>query len=355
MKVTFTQDIVHGPGYGAIQVTDAPETAGAPTFSLQDTSTEEYLTDDGTWVGYKARITPVQHASVDSTLTLVIPPVVLAQLDAMQTYRFFLGDAPVGCPARLPQELPAGYVTASWSGTGAMPEMAAPAPVTPAAPEPEPTVEPEPELKPAPEPEIETPQEPEKPKAKTALIIGVIVLLALMAAGAFWFLGRDKGGNTAEPAAPTEQVAEPAAQPAATPDVGQAPAQSPQAAKGFLASARQHLAGSANPDESLSMARPLRVAGASEADSDGAFLLIEDAAEKGSPEAMFLLAQFYDPLCELPHGTIQPDLEQAHAWYRQAEDAGVEGATAALAALRAEVQQRADAGDRAAAALIQNW
>ena len=100
----------------------------------------------------------------------------------------------------------------------------------------------------------------------------------------------------------------------------------------------------------------MRSAGASEESSDAAFLLIEQAAQNGdNAEAMYLLAQFYDPSATLPRGTIQPDLVQAHDWYKNARDKGYGDADAALARLKEAVEQKAGTGDREARALLQRW
>ena len=70
----------------------------------------------------------------------------------------------------------------------------------------------------------------------------------------------------------------------------------------------------------------MRTEKASSDDNDGAFLLLEDAAGNGNAEAMYLYAQFYDPTCTRPRGTIEPDMAQAHDWYKKALDAGYSGA-----------------------------
>ncbi|MBQ2477129.1 MAG: sel1 repeat family protein, partial [Desulfovibrio sp.] len=127
------------------------------------------------------------------------------------------------------------------------------------------------------------------------------------------------------------------------------------APKPFMNQAREHLRGGADPAESVRLAKPLRNADASQKDSDGAFLLLEDAAQKGNPEAMHLYAQFYDPNCKLPRGTIQPDIEQAHDWYRKAASAGSAEAKAALEELKKTAEAKAKAGDRNCRRLLRRW
>ena len=81
-----------------------------------------------------------------------------------------------------------------------------------------------------------------------------------------------------------------------------------------LQQAREHLRGTADPATSLELARPLRTPQAGNDESDAAFLLLEDAAQKGNAEAMFLVGQFYDPQSDLPRGSIPADMSQAKHW-----------------------------------------
>ena len=79
--------------------------------------------------------------------------------------------------------------------------------------------------------------------------------------------------------------------------------------------------------------------GVSAQDADGAFLLVEDAAQKGSPEAMMLLGRIYDPSASVSRGTVQPDAAQALIWYGRAASAGVPGAAEAVRSLQASGRQ----------------
>lgn len=123
----------------------------------------------------------------------------------------------------------------------------------------------------------------------------------------------------------------------------------------FLTQARTLLREGAKPQTSVHLAKPMRRADATPQDSDGAFLLLEDAAQKGNIEAMVLLAQFYDPNSTLPKGTIEPDIRQAKDWYKKAADAGSSEASNALNTLHDWVENKASAGDSGAADLIKNW
>ncbi|MDO5484630.1 MAG: sel1 repeat family protein, partial [Desulfovibrionaceae bacterium] len=122
-----------------------------------------------------------------------------------------------------------------------------------------------------------------------------------------------------------------------------------------LRMAREHLRGQADPALSLALAQPLRHSASSAEEADAAFLLLEDAAQKGNPEAMLLVGQFYDPTSTLPRGSIPVDMSQARHWYRQAGQKGQPGAAEALQALRARVQEEADKGNAEARLLLRQW
>ena len=118
---------------------------------------------------------------------------------------------------------------------------------------------------------------------------------------------------------------------------------------------REHLRGTADPATSLELARPLRTPQAGNDESDAAFLLLEDAAQKGNAEAMFLVGQFYDPQSKLPRGSIPADMSQAKHWYDNARSKGYAEADKALAALRRHVEGEAAKGNAEASLLLREW
>ena len=229
--------------------------------------------------------------------------------------------------------------------------------------------------------------QPQKKKNMVPLIAAVAVVLLLAAGAGLYFSGafdsvetpapveesadKDKAEEKADeakekPAEPApesakEQPAEPAPEPAkeqpAAPEPADTnPAPQPEAAARPISQARTLLQGGAASTDLLNTARPMRSAEASEESSDAAFLLIEQAAQNGdNAEAMYLLAQFYDPNATLPRGTIQPDLAQAHDWYKKARDKGYGDADASLASLKQACEAKANTGDREARALLQRW
>ncbi len=220
-----------------------------------------------------------------------------------------------------------------------------------------------------------------KKKKNMVPIIAAIAVILLLAAGAgLYFSGVFDSKETPAPAEepadkgkaeekadaakekPAEQ-AEPAkttpAQPAEAPKDAQPAAPkpaAPEAANRPISQARTLLQGGAASADLLNTAKPMRSAQASDESSDAAFLLIEQAAQNGdNAEAMYLLAQFYDPNATLPRGTIQPDLAQAHDWYKKARDKGFGDADASLAKLKEACELKANTGDREAKALLQRW
>ena len=86
-----------------------------------------------------------------------------------------------------------------------------------------------------------------------------------------------------------------------------------------------------------------------------AFLLLEDAAQKGNAEAMVLVGQFYDPQSGLPRGSIPADMSQAKHWYENAKNKGYAEADKALAALRRHVEGEAAKGNAEASLLLREW
>ncbi len=153
-----------------------------------------------------------------------------------------------------------------------------------------------------------------------------------------------------EPPAPDQPAAEP---PAASPEAA-APEEAAPAKP--LSSARTLLQSGAGSAALLDKAKAMLSPGASEESADAAFLLVEQAAQNGdNAEAMFMLGQFYDPSAAITRGTIQPDLMQAHDWYKKAAGQGQGEASAALNSLRQTVESKASTGDREAQSLLRNW
>ncbi|MDR2801551.1 MAG: hypothetical protein LBB52_09875 [Desulfovibrio sp.] len=116
-----------------------------------------------------------------------------------------------------------------------------------------------------------------------------------------------------------------------------------------LQRARAHLSGPADAPTSLAMAREFRPL---EDGADAAFLLAEDAAQKGLPEAMLIAGSFYDPVDTQPRGTIIIDPAEAVNWYVKAGAAGISGARERLAALAGWLKAQSAAGNAEAERIL---
>lgn len=283
----------------------------------------------------------------------------------------------------------------------------------------EPEKEPEPEAPapetPAPAPAAETPQAPvdrltmapdtdaaplAPASGKSRLPLILLLVLLLAGGGLAYHLASDKQPSAAEPlpalpkpdvptphapesatpaapepeapakpASPAPEPTAPAAEetPATPPEAeapaapAPAPAAEPQTPAPqvtgvqALSEARELLRRNAAPEETLAAGKALRTPNADERQSDAAFLLLEDAAQKGNAEAMLLVGRFYDPASDLPRGSIPPDMSQARSWYEAARDKGNSEAAQALSALRDMVEKKARQGDDEARLLLQNW
>lgn len=88
-----------------------------------------------------------------------------------------------------------------------------------------------------------------------------------------------------------------------------------------LDGARAFLARNPGADESFGMAEKFKAA----QQLDGEFLLLREAARKGSAPAALALGEMYDPATYTPETSPlpAPNPAQAAAWYRQAAEAGI--------------------------------
>ena len=394
MRATIATPEGGDPGTALIEVFDAPPVEGQPSFTIL--SSQGYLSPDG-WQESSTPLVPEAWDNDSGCLRLAVGAAVVDQLDPLETYRLGLNDQVCA--------LQVGELLFSHMGGGqgmgsrpapveetAQEEKAAP-PAKEEQPLEEPTPpEPTPEEAPKEAPAPETPQapveqltmtpdaKPEKtpaaplemePAAPRKSRLPLILLLVLLIAGgalAYRYLapaGEEnataplpelpKPDNPAAPA-PAQPAEKPQAKAPATPPATP-PAREEASASGTqaLSEARDLLRRNAPPEETLAAGKALRTPDADARQSDAAFLLLEDAAQKGNAEAMFLVGRFYDPASELPRGSIPPDLSQARNWYESARDKGHAESAQALSALRAYAEQKARQGDEEARLLLQNW
>jgi TPR repeat protein len=188
----------------------------------------------------------------------------------------------------------------------------------------------------SPEPQLPELKDPVEHKSKTPLIL-LLLVLACAAGGAYWWKfaripeSAPPAVNAPAPAtsgAPSAQASQAASAPA--PESQTAPAPAPSRDLPPLQRARELLRAGGSPEQAVELAKNMQTPEG----ADGAFLLFEDAANKGSGPAMLALARYYDPLDKEPGGSIVKDHEQARAWYERALRAGQIEAQAKLDALK---------------------
>jgi TPR repeat protein len=172
-------------------------------------------------------------------------------------------------------------------------------------------------------------KDPVEARSKTLLLLLLLLVLVCVAGGIYWW--QAESAPSAARSAATGQ--------------GKAFHASP-----LLQRARELLRKGVSPEEAMELARGMQTPDG----ADGAFLLLEDAAQKGKPEAMLLLARFYDPTDAMPKGSIRPDPEQARDWYHKAGERGQEAAEGRLKALRAWAEAEKDK-DPQARKLLESW
>ena len=346
MKAIIAPDAARTPGVAVICVYDAPG-AGPADVAIYS-GDGKYLSASG-WQESRVSLPVDAHDDDSGCLRLQVGAAVVDNLDKLERYLFMAGDQK--CVLQIQDLVYSRMQGGDGMGLAASP-AAAPAPQPVLLPDPEPEPAPMPAPAPDPEPEAEpspllagAPLEMDQPAAETVkekkssgsllwIILG-LVLLALAAAAVWWFFLR------ATPPPPPPM----APQTPATRQEAAAPQQT----------AREHLRGTADPATSLELARPLRTPKAGNDESDAAFLLLEDAAQKGNAEAMFLVGQFYDPQSKLPRGSIPADMSQAKHWYDNAKSKGYAEADKALAALRRHVEGEAAKGNAEASLLLREW
>lgn len=360
MKAIIAPDAARTPGAAVICVYDAPG-AGPADVAIYS-GDGKYLSASG-WQESRVPLPVDAHDDDSGCLRLQVGAAVVDNLDKLERYLFMAGDKK--CVLQIQDLVYSRMQGGDGMGHAASPAAPASAPQPVLLPEPEPEPAPMPAPAADPEPEAEpspllagAPLDMDQPAAETAkekrssgsllwIVLG-LVLLALAAAAVWWFFLR----ATPPPPPPMAPQAPPAQQEAAA---GTKKAPAAPAAVAPLQQAREHLRGTADPATSLELARPLRTPQAGNDESDAAFLLLEDAAQKGNAEAMFLVGQFYDPQSDLPHGSIPADMSQAKHWYENAKSKGYAEADKALAALRRHVEGEAAKGNAEASLLLREW
>ena len=349
MKAIYNDDNDKGAGYGFLRISDAQVgNMEGLRFSIKR-GTDHNCLGPGGWQPAESPIAAQRITLSDDGFDIAVGPDVVDHLDTRENYRLSLmsadGASIVGA-LRVPEVTYSPVGGGQGIGVAAAP---APKPVPPpSAPEP-PLQEPEPE----PVMDILPPPDPTPPPGKKRSLAPVLILVLFLAlagggfaAWKFW-LNKEEPPKVAESANATQQAEskELPKEEAKTPP--QEETKAPP--KPAMTQAREHLAGKADPAESVKLAGTLRE------DRDGAdasFLLVEDAAQKGDAEAMLLTGGYFDPADNAPVGSIKKDPAEALFWYKKAKAAGNAEADARIAALRSWAQAEAAKGSLEAKNLL---
>ena len=363
MKAIYTDDSGRGAGYGFLRISDAQiGNMEGMRFSIKR-GTDHNCLGHGGWQPAESPLSAQRITLSDDGFDIAVGPEVVDHLDTRENYRLTLisadGTSSVAA-LRVPE------VTYSPVGGGqGMAVAAAPAPKPAPAPPPPPPPPPAPEaeLEPVPQEEADAamdilpPPDPAPAPAKSGALkpLLLVLLLIVLAAGGFlaWKFWLDKedpaklaeNTNSTQPAQNTN-----ATRPAESKEPAKEEPKAPP--KPALAQAREHLAGPADPAESVNLAKKLR----EERDgADASFLLVEDAAQKGNAEAMLLTGGYFDPADSAPAGSIKKDPAEALTWYKKAKAAGSPEADARIAALRSWAQAEAAKGSPEARELLKQF
>ncbi|MDR1947449.1 MAG: hypothetical protein LBQ51_09850 [Desulfovibrio sp.] len=376
MKAEYVADSAH-PGYAELRI-DGAGGIGSPANPrcVIKRSSDGKSLGRGGWDRAEHDLPYRDSRIEDDCLVLYIGPEVVDELDALEGYRLALRGSDgreFVCALTL-----SGIVYSPQTGVRGLAEVPEEAPATArdkGAAEPAPAQADDEVVlldvvAPQETPEAVAPYEaipplPERPAGRksSAPLIAVLVLFLVVGGAAVLKMRSDENGNGAPPAQqPLADQAAPRVESTATGEGQDSGAPDPAPDKSgeanrvgpasALGRARGHLAGRADPVVGFELYRQLRT---EENGADAAFLLAEDAAQKGLPEAMIVVAGYYDPLLAGDCGSIKKDAEEAFNWYTKAEQAGVAEAASRLAALKERVAAEAAGGNREAERLLKRF
>ena len=348
MQARLRPDPARGAGYGVIDVQGFEGRDTDILFSLRRASDGKYL-GSGDWAEAEQRLTPDLVQYQDGSLRLLVGPGVVDMADVLNT--FAITVYPAGSEGRRYGLEVGDLVYSSLAGgqgvaanaplsLSPMPEMRID---TEAQPEAEPAPEPEPE------PQLPVLRDPVEHTSKAPLLL-LLLALACAAGGVYWWQrGQADTASAAKATTPAPQLA-PTPAPAPPSEPQTAPAPAPSRDLPPLQRARELLRAGVSPEQAVELAKDMQTPEG----ADGAFLLLEDAAQRGNPAAMLSLARFYDPAEAAPRGSILPDPVQARDWYNKAKDKGQAEAEDRLKALRAWAEAEKDRYPEAKS-LLDGW
>lgn len=371
MATILRTDSERGAGFARICLevgtTPLPSLPEGCAFTLQRASDALFLAHSG-WQESQTELTPDALIRHDTTLELCVGPLVVDNLDILNTYRIHLRHTTLP-PSVIhietldysPLKGKAGLHVPQADPAAAAPAPPAEVPVE-AAPEKSVAEEAMPEQENQASPLTMGTDAPPKSTGPNPAIWSISILLLIAAAGGGWYWYQQKAATPV--AQETQQQSAPTASspPAETPAAPKADNAAPPALSP-MAQARQQLQANGDGAQSLALAQQLqaKLSAAKDAEpaaqnqhADAIFLLVEDAAQKGQGEAMIILARYFDPVDKAPKGSIQSDPQQALLWYTKARAAGQNAAAdSGISALR-QWATTAATGDKAAQELLRS-
>jgi hypothetical protein len=383
----LSNDAHRGAGYGILALSGC--TGQVNSFIIQRSSDARYLAPAG-WQESSYTLQPDASDNDSGTTRFALGVGVIDNLDSLENYRLILPETGQKAALKMDTLIHSSLGNRQGMSAGFVP----PSPKAESKPEPQPEPTPEPIPAPAPMPELEMPQAPAPKPSPWGTIVLVLLVLAALAGGGWWLYqhfmqspppppiaqeqekpntakaeGAENAKDTSKEAAPEAKAQGDAAKKDTeqAKDSKGAESTAPKAegtaqqggttgtALASLESARIHLRDhAADVEKSMQLAQEMRKAD-SKANADPAFLLLEDAAQRGKADAMHLVGRYYDPAAQEERGSIAPDMAQAKEWYEKAAKAGDASTAQDMANLKAYVAEKAKAGDAQAKRLLQQW
>ena len=325
MKAAFENNTERGRGYARLRLSEvAHPSSGGWRFSLCRGSDMTYLGRSG-WQNSEDFTEPETYSADGDDLILHIGPDVVNRLDPNENYRITLqGD---GQP---PQAATFAITTLNRSLMDTRGHISAETAKQPVAPAPPPS--PAPELEPAPD-DAATPLPPPVPEApkknRLPVIFAVLLVLALLAGGAYWFIN-NKNGGTGGPST-TENGTTPVT-----------PIDPPLPSPSTHQQVTDYLNNTPTPQGAVELADKLTKTSAK--DQDAVFRLWYYAVGKGDAAACLHLGRVVDPSLP-PWGSILKNGAEAWSLYEKARQQQPDAANA-MHALKQWLEKEAQQGNR---------
>jgi hypothetical protein len=315
------------PGHAILRVTDLDAPADGLALSLQrQQGPDSHLADDG-WRRTEAWLVPAHVERVTGALEFHLGPEICDRLAGTATVRLRIKEPDIGVVGSTvvawPQMLTSGAIDPSARSTDDLVRLRRPALKVemPKKVEPElppPLVLGPPELP----PRLPEPEPPPPPRSNIGTWLVTIILLILVAGGAYAYLFHRQeiesliAGAPPPAAPPTTTAAATPPPPEPAPAPAKPPAPAPPKKSSRLAIS-DYLATKPTPEALLARGKEYAQGG----ELREAFLVWRAAAEAGHPQAELEVAAFYDPLSPAKAG-FTPDGARAADWYERAALAG---------------------------------